>query len=294
MESGKIMKIIFSRKGFDSSAGGCPSPILPDGRMISLPIPDKHSPIRYKDIRWQEYKLGSLVSELTGGRIPASHFAHLDPDLNRESFSRKSGWRPIFGQTGVAQGHLRKNRIQPGDIFLFFGLFRDVTNTSLNFEWNKRKRLRHVLWGWLQVDEILKVDNCPPSRYSWARYHPHFYTGLEKDNAIYIARRYLELPGIRKKKLSGAGTFLYFSEQLALTEKTSTKPSQWELPKWLYPRDGKSPLTYHSNMARWQLTKKGTKLSTVSRGQEFIFDTEKYPEAIGWVKNLLVINANSH
>ena len=33
------MKLIFSRKGFDSSAGGIPSPILPDGRMISLPIP---------------------------------------------------------------------------------------------------------------------------------------------------------------------------------------------------------------------------------------------------------------
>src|ERR1035441_4619606 len=31
------MKLILSRKGFDSSAGGKPSPIFPDGTMISLP-----------------------------------------------------------------------------------------------------------------------------------------------------------------------------------------------------------------------------------------------------------------
>ncbi|WP_454862743.1 Nmad3 family putative nucleotide modification protein [Pseudomonas hormoni] len=30
------MQIILSRKGFDSAAGGCPSPILPDGRLFSL------------------------------------------------------------------------------------------------------------------------------------------------------------------------------------------------------------------------------------------------------------------
>jgi hypothetical protein len=33
------MKVILSRKGFDSEYGGYPSPILPDGRMIFLPIP---------------------------------------------------------------------------------------------------------------------------------------------------------------------------------------------------------------------------------------------------------------
>ncbi len=32
------MQIIFSRKGFDSSYGGCPSPLFKD-RPLSLPIP---------------------------------------------------------------------------------------------------------------------------------------------------------------------------------------------------------------------------------------------------------------
>jgi len=34
------MKVILSRKGFDSSYGGCASPILPDGTLLSLPIPE--------------------------------------------------------------------------------------------------------------------------------------------------------------------------------------------------------------------------------------------------------------
>ncbi len=92
-----------------------------------------------------------------------------------------------------------------------------------------------------------------------------------------------------KGKIAGAGTFLHFSEQLALTARTSTKPSQWELPKWFYPRDEKYPLTYHKNMERWQRTINGISLKAVSRGQEFILDMEEFPEAIEWLKNLLLI-----
>jgi hypothetical protein len=120
-----MMKIIFSRKGFDSASGGLPSPILPDGRMLSLPIPDKRSPISYSDIGWHEYNLGTLVSELTNGRIHASDAAHLDPDLLQGSLVRHASWVPIFGQTGAAQGHLRKTGVEQGDVFLFFGLFRE-------------------------------------------------------------------------------------------------------------------------------------------------------------------------
>jgi len=44
------MKVILSRKGFDSGTGGYPSPILPDGTLLSLPIPDATSDIKYSDI----------------------------------------------------------------------------------------------------------------------------------------------------------------------------------------------------------------------------------------------------
>ena len=44
------MKIVLSRKGFDSSSGGYPSPILPDGKMLSLPIPGDWETLTYSDI----------------------------------------------------------------------------------------------------------------------------------------------------------------------------------------------------------------------------------------------------
>lgn len=255
--------------------------------MVSLPIPDKQSSIRYRDIRWQENDLGSLVSDLTGGRIPASHFAHLDPDINSESISRHPGWLPIFGQTGAAQGHLENNHIQAGDIFLFFSLFRNVIKTAGKLVWDTRSPLRHVLWGWLQIDKVLKVDGCNLAMYGWAKYHPHFHRNSDANNTLYVARRYLSLPGVAAGGLSGAGVFRRFSEKLVLTAPTAATPTQWELPQWFYPRDGKYPLTYHPNMDSWQRTENFTRLNAAHRGQEFILDTGDFPEAIEWLKGLL-------
>ena len=75
------MQIVLSRKGFDSGSGGKPSPLFPDKRMLSIPIPDSRSKIRYSDVTWQELHLGSLVEDLTNGDVLPSHRAHLDPDL---------------------------------------------------------------------------------------------------------------------------------------------------------------------------------------------------------------------
>ncbi|MDP2852698.1 MAG: hypothetical protein Q8O28_00475 [Smithellaceae bacterium] len=281
------MRIIFSRKGFDSSSGRKPSPILPDGRMLSFPIPDSQSSIRYEDIHWQEYNLGSLVSDLTNGRKPASHFAHLDPDINRYSLPRHSEWKPIFGQTGAAQGHLQKNGVQADDIFLFFGLFRNTLTRNGKFLWDKGSPLRHILWGWLQIGHVLKIDSCKPSDYKWAEYHPHFHRSSDKNNTLYVASKYLSLLGLSLPKQDGAGVFQRYSKSLVLTAQDAKTPSQWELPEWFYPRNGKCPLTYHSNLTRWQQTKRGTKLNTVGRGQEFILDTNYFPEAVKWLKGIL-------
>lgn len=78
------MKIVLSRKGFDSSAGGCPSPILPDGQLLSLPIPDTLSPTRYADLGLPS----GLLDDLTRGRIELNHGAHLDPDIHWRSLPR--------------------------------------------------------------------------------------------------------------------------------------------------------------------------------------------------------------
>ncbi len=281
------MKLILSRKGFDSSSGGVPSPIFPNGRMVSLPIPDKQSPIQYADIMWDEGSIGSLVSDLTHGRIPPSHRAHIDPDLCCYSLPRLPGWRPIFGQTGAAQGHLRKSGVQEGDLFLFFGLFHRVVFKHGRFDWDTQSQPRHIVWGWMQIDEILSVDKCEIVNYKWAEYHPHFHRGSEANNSVYFSRKHLRLDGLTDEEVHGAGTFQFFSESLQLTAPFVPSPSIWELPDWFFPKEGRAPLTYHADLKRWQKTHRGTRLRTVSRGQEFVLKCDEYPEAVEWLVGIL-------
>ena len=48
-----MMKVILSRKGMDSESGRMASPILPDGTLLSLPIPDRKSNKTYEDIQFR-------------------------------------------------------------------------------------------------------------------------------------------------------------------------------------------------------------------------------------------------
>ncbi len=62
------MKIIISRKGFDSKYGGCPSPII-GNRPISLPIPIGPSFQTYETVEFlypsgDETKLAKVVQDL--------------------------------------------------------------------------------------------------------------------------------------------------------------------------------------------------------------------------------------
>jgi hypothetical protein len=56
------MKIVFSRKGLDSGAGGFPSPII-DGRPISLPIPTRirslqtQEPQNWPEVDWSKAEI---------------------------------------------------------------------------------------------------------------------------------------------------------------------------------------------------------------------------------------------
>src|SRR5947207_4995331 len=122
------MKLILSRKGFDSGYGRMPSPILPDGRLVSLPIPSKSDRFTLADINVSNLDLDQLLSDLSQGAHSPRTIIHLDPDLDRAAVSRLPGWRPALGQSGAAQSHLRDKEIGVGDLFLFFGWFRQVEN----------------------------------------------------------------------------------------------------------------------------------------------------------------------
>jgi hypothetical protein len=281
------MKIIFSRKGFDSKAGGCPSPILPDGQMLSLPIPDKQSPIAYKDIQWGSYNLGEIVVNLTKDKIPADHLAHLDPDINRTSLLRDNGWRPILGQVGAAQGHLRNQGVSPGDLFLFFGLFQEAIVDKGQVRLNSKFSAKHVIWGWLQVENSMAVDEIEPAQYRWAKYHPHFHRGSAKSNTVYFGKERLDFPGLEGKAIDGGGVFPQFAPKRQLTA-SRAKLSIWKLPLWMFPAGKASALTYHGNPGRWNRQNDHVLLQTVSRGQEFVLDSADYPEAITWVRSLFI------
>lgn len=91
------MKLILSRKGFDSSYGGVPSPVLDDGRMWSVPIP-LAAGASTAGYSLDELRLSDIVSDLTNGRIGADSTVHADPALHRSAAPRAPGWRPDVGQ----------------------------------------------------------------------------------------------------------------------------------------------------------------------------------------------------
>ena len=204
------MKLILSRKGFDSSAGGVPSPIFPDGKMISLPIPGEEgaSNLTYQEIPGNEWaSVGELVQQLKA-RVSSTSPAHLDPDLFAGTVLRKDGWKPLFGQVGASESHLVNQGVGEGDLFLFFGLFRRVEKSTGRWRYVVDSRPMHVIFGWLQIAKRVRVSDWPPDE-DWATYHPHFQAQFRLkysnvSNVVYVATEQLSLPGVASLSIHGA------------------------------------------------------------------------------------------
>ncbi len=278
------MKLILSRKGFDSQSGGCPSPIFPDGTPYSLPIPYKPSEITYADLWHGDTNIGGVVADLTCNRIGSKDPAHLDPDINHVAYRRQAGWQPLFGQSGAAQGHLKNQQVRIGDLFLFFGLFQKVEKVSGRWCFVKHAPRQHILWGWLQIGEIYKVDELAKDELPWSCYHPHRHSLRRKDstNTLYIASKTLNVGD--GAIASGAGCFLKSHERLILTNPDGSGVTDWRLPRCFYPDEGKCPLTYHPKLDRWQQhDDQYAYLQSASRGQEFVLDLDQYPDVTDWL-----------
>lgn len=274
------MKLVLSRKGFDSSAGGVANPQLPDGRLLSLPIPDANSPIRYRDL-CDEPSPARLVHALTRGRLRGSSRAHLDPDLDPDTLPRQPGWRPLFGQHGAAQGHLQRNSVGEGDLFLFFGWFRAVEPHGRSWRFVPGAPDRHLIHGWFQVGEVIRLSEgeSPPE---WARYHPHCFGMRGANNTLYIASERLCLPAL-SADLPGAGLFPAEFPLQCLT--AGDQRSDWRLPGDFLPR-GRPPLSYHEQAKRWNDEGEFCRLQAAYRGQEFILDLDHYPDLFDWLAAL--------
>ena len=153
---------------------------------------------------------------MTGGTISSESEAHLDPDLRFNSLPRLKGWRPLFGQAGSAQGHLKNQGITKGDIFVFYGWFRKAKCVGGKYQYIKNAPDLHVIFGWLQVEKIIPVSRKEIAP-QWALYHPHFNRPQNYSNdSVYVATKELKIPGYNLN-LPGAGCFDYYDPILTLT-----------------------------------------------------------------------------
>lgn len=190
------MKVILSRKGFDSANGGILSPIFEDGTMLSFPIPSKEyekDHIRYDELICNGISLDKLLADLGYKGEPC---CHLNPDLDIERRIKKiSEWKPTFGQINQSASYLINNGVSKGDLFLFFGNFMHVVEVDGKFKYARRTitssdtyygRAVQVIWGYLQVGDII-TDPELQKQFFW---HPHSCRKRiteEKNNLIFTA-----------------------------------------------------------------------------------------------------------
>lgn len=284
---GGIQRIVLSRKGFDSSYGGLPSPILPDGRLLPLPIPARHDRFTMADLDVGNVDIEGLLHDLSGGRHTLATTIHLDPDLNRRADLRLPGWRPSLGQTGSAQAHLASQGVGIGDVFLFFGWFRQVEQYRQRWRYARGAPHLHVLFGWLEVGDILGVVSDRQgslARYPWIADHPHVSNPQHYENhrnTLYVAPACSRFEG----KAFGGGMFSRFGSELQLTTAGRSR-THWTLPEWFFP-GRRTPLSYHGDLNRWALGVHGCTLRSVAKGQEFVLCASEYPEAEDWIESLL-------
>ena len=284
------MKLILSRKGFDSSAGGIASPILPDGRMISLPIPSRGDDFTFADINVPGVDLVALLAGLSRQQHAINDRVHLDPDIDRSIGKRLPGWRPSLGQTGSAQTHLDGQGVGQGDVFIFFGWFREVEAHQGTWRYVPRAPDQHVMFGWLEVGAVVPVGqqrNAALDAFPWIADHPHVVNpGAygDQNNTLYVAP---PQSSIKPDAPHGGGRFTKMADALRLTTPGEKSRSRWSLPRWFYP-NGRPATSYHGSPDRWTLQDDHVRLKSVGRGQEFVIDGEHYPELEEWVSSIIL------
>lgn len=111
-----------------------PSPIS-DSSIYSLPIPgcDEDVPVTYGDLYHGDehapISIGQVVEDLTRDRPTqwtSGDGAFISPDIREPFQGEIEGRRGMFAAADVQQGHLRKQGVGSGDLFLFFGIFQRI------------------------------------------------------------------------------------------------------------------------------------------------------------------------
>ena len=270
------MKIILSRKGFDSSNGGKPSPIMPDGTLLSMPIPSEDDRDTYSDLQYNGLRYSDLLSSLNM-KNPSAH-CHIDPDIRGNNrVNPVSDWKPAFGQINAAQSVLMNAGVEKGDIFLFFGWFRQIEEYRDRYRYCRKKDHDfygyadlQVIYGYLQIGDIL-IGKENMKDYPW---HPHsFYSGNnESANALYIPAEKLS----SNSDMKGYGTLDYRKDRVLTMEGRSRGtwiPHPFLMPEHVYGNRKNSSDTGLYYAGIWQ--------------ELVVFDVDN-PGLLDWVKSIIM------
>jgi hypothetical protein len=293
-------RIVLSRKGFDSTKGGGSgrSPVF-DGRPFSIPIPQSDREGRYltggttygslslpHDVaKWTGVEdFGRLLKLLGRRNLGTNHSVHLDPDIRPEIRPPHfESQKAIFGQDGGALTELTGNSCSEGTLFLFFGLFQPVQRREPDALRFTGKR-QHIIWGWMQVDEIVRVENGTPK---WAEHHPHvvYRDLMNVGNSMYVASKNLSFADA-----PGFGEFAKVTNSRVLSMNCDECPCDtWQLPEAVMA----GALTRPGNKlqcpakAGHRYRPDHTARNYTGPGQEFIFDTTKDEGAFrSWLSDI--------
>jgi hypothetical protein len=294
------MKLVLSRKGFDSGSGGCLSPYDHDnGQYIWFPIPEKvnsySNQIQYTDIPLKNdflsglkgTNLSEVYKRLKGtDRVKIREdeytsiddhelFAHFDPMLgiapwvDNEKFNIGKG----FGQFNAAP-QLKNHDVNEGSVFLFFGGFKSTVD---------RKISGYYIYGWLKVKKRIETyEECKEIIEPYNLHlHPHITEAAfkrNKNNYIFLPDQWLS----EDLNIPGCGYFTTLNNHLLLSNNKESQKASWKLPNFFY-----NNLT-QVHKKTWQNTNDGFCLVKTGIGQEFITDLSEKGEE--WLRELFLQN----
>lgn len=295
------MKLILSRKGFDSGSGGCFSPYDHEtGKYIWFPIPEKvtnySNSVRYTDVLVKnDYisnikgsNLSEIYSSLKGsyrvklrkkefvGINDDDVFAHFDPMLGTPPWIEENPNLKIgrgYGQYNSAP-HLEKHNVNEGSIFLFFGGFQSTKSKKIS---------GHYIYGWLKVKKRIETyKECKEliKEYN-LHHHPHITEAAfnrNQKNYIFVPDEWL----FEDLQIPGCGYFTSLNDDLLLSNNKEANIATWKLPSFFYHN-----LT-QVHQKTWEKTQEDFCTVKTGIGQEFVTNLSKNGE--DWLRELFTKN----
>ena len=240
--------------------------------MVSLPIPSSLDSLSYHQLAapgGQTY--GQVMDELKVTPRTPTNGAHFDPDLVSAARPRCTGWKPSLGQIGSAAGHLRNQGVTVGDVFLFYGWFRQTIRIGGTLRYSQAPDL-HAIFGYMEVAEVIAAHGSAPLP-PWLADHPHALPARRaaSTNTVYVAADKLRL----RDPKPGAGVF-FFQDALALTKPGQSR-GRWGLDASLFQH---LKISYH-DQGSWR----DGYFQSYPRAQEYVIHADA--RAIDWALDLI-------